>query len=202
MNKKYFIRLMILITLLGMITLPVFSFSDEGTMEAVDALGRRLLIHDDHTWRFAEPDVQNLYWGMSTEHVRMTSGKWLTSLERDVLMDRNASAFNMNNGMLVLTFDNNQLTEAVYLFDEYYADGNLHIQEYKTLVEQFSLMYGEPKENVVEWIGEETEDIGKAFLDGKVSMLSKWETRRSNIGCGLVNADNVFGLIIMYERIE
>ena len=91
---------------------------------------------------------------------------------------------------------------AIYLFDEHHADGDLYIEDYQNLVEHFISSNGEPAEEIVEWVGEETNAIGEAFLDGLVAMATRWETERSNIMCGLANDDEIFGLLAACSDIE
>ncbi len=193
--------ILVSIALLGIITTPGFSFSPEGIMEATDTFGRRILLNDDYSWHYAQPDVSELYWGMSMEQVRMAGNVRYIPVDEATMMAMNVSAFTMN-GMLILGFDNDRLEGAIYLFDEHHFDGEHYIRDYEIMVEYFISLYGQPYDDLVQWVGEETAEIGKAFLDGRVEMAARWETERSIIMCGLANDADLFGLLVVFSDKE
>ncbi len=198
MGKEAVMRSVTMTMLLLCLAVPAaFGQDDPGMVEATDAAGRRVFLFDDRTWEPAPPDLRELYWGMSMEQVRQADSVRFIP-DDDTLISLNARAFGMT-GMMFLEFDQDALVLAGFLFVENYADGEFYIGDYRRLVEHFITRYGEPKEEVVEWRGEETGSLGDAFLRGDVELRTEWETERSHVGCGLVNDDGLFGLLIGYE---
>ena len=193
--------LLVSIVLWGVVTASGFSQYSEGIREATDTFGRRVLLYDDQTWHYAQPDVSELYWGMSMEQVRGAGAVRYLPVDETTIVAMNVPAFTMI-GMQILGFDHDRLAGAIYLFDEHHFDGELYIRDYEQMVEHFITVYGQPQEDLVEWIGEETAEIGKAFLDGRVEMATRWETERSIIMCGLANDAELFGLMVLFSDRE
>jgi hypothetical protein len=191
-------KILVSIVLLGIITASGFSNSPQVVEDAIDTQGRRILLSDDYTWRYDEPDVPNLYWGMSMEQVRKAGHVRFIPVDESTMMAMNVPAFTMN-GMQILGFEDDRLVGVIYLFNEHHADGDLYIADYETLVEQFISEYGQPQEDLFEWVGEESAEVGKAFLDGRVEMATRWETERSMIMCGLANDAELFGLMALFS---
>ena len=194
-------KLLITTVLFGVMLIPGISATNESIMEAIDTLGRRILLYEDHTWQYAQSDVRNLYWGMSKEQVQMVEDVRFLQIDDTSLMAMNANAYDMN-GLLVVVFENDQLAGVMYLFDEHYANGDLYIKDYQSMVQHFISLYGKPHEEKIEWIGKETDALGQAFLDGQVLMGTWWETERSNIFCMLGNDDDLFGLAVLFSDIR
>jgi|GEM_PF-6590853 len=168
--------------------------------EATDAYGRRVFLYEDSTWELAPPDIRELYWGMSMEQVRSAEHVRLFP-DGNTLLGLNASAYGMN-GMMFMEFEQDQLVLLGYLFIENHPDGDQYIEDYRDLVEQFSETYGDPTDEITEWTGRKSDDLGEAFLQGDVEIRTEWKTERSNIGCGLVNDQDLFGLLVGYEYIH
>jgi hypothetical protein len=149
MNRRSIAGRMILtLILFGIFAIQGFASTNGSFTEATDPFGRRILLYEDFTWRYAQPDMSNLYWGMSMDQVDMVEKMRFSKIDDSTLMAMDAQAFDMN-GMLILGFEHNRLVGAIYLFDEHHADGDRYIEDYQNLVDHFISSYGEPTEEIV-----------------------------------------------------
>ena len=104
--------------------------------------------------------------------------------------------------ILMILFENNRLVGIIHFFNNHYVDGDLYIKDYQSTVKHLIPLYGQPQEEMIEWIGEETDALGKAFLEGQVQMGTRWETERSNVSCALMKNDDLFGLAVLISDIN
>jgi len=141
----------------------------------------------------ASTDIRNVRWGMTMAEV--------TAVETEVALTPVAGYPVLAGGTAVAgrkvnlyyKFADSRLSEAFYVFQDTHTDGNLYIDDFKSMRDLLTLKYGPPAEDEMLWernlYRDRKDQWGFAVLCGDLMCCAEWDTPRTRVVLSL-SGDN------------
>lgn len=155
-------------------------------------------------------DLRNVNWGMSLQDVINSEEQTYTYISEDKqqIMYSDVTAGNVNFTYLMYYFDNDALNHAIYYADNTHSSDNLYIEDYNSLKDKLTSLYGTPNPNDVKEIWyddlykDNPNDYGKAVARGDLTMATRWTTDTTIITLFLSGDNYECKLAIQYYDVN
>lgn len=155
-------------------------------------------------------DLRNVNWGMSLQDVINSEEQTYTYISEDKqqIMYSDVTAGNVNFTYLMYYFDNDALNHAIYYADNTHSSDNLYVEDYNSLKDKLTSLYGTPNPNDVKEIWyddlykDNPNDYGKAVARGDLTMATRWTTDTTIITLFLSGDNYECKLAIQYYDVN
>ena len=182
-------------------------------MTAIASNGRKVVLHTNGTWTYAEEkeavdDIGGHFrkarWGLSKEQV-----KGLESAEAEYESDDGLGYAGNIVGLdclILYIFVQNQLVRAKYVIAEKHSNKNDYIDDFKALKRALIKKYGKPESDETYWsqdlFKDEPQRWGLAISVGQMSMYTNWATEETAIILALAGDNAKVKLGIEYTSVK
>lgn len=154
--------------------------------------------------------LRNVNWGMSIQEVIQSEEQDYDYMSGDEsqLVYSNITAGTVKFSYLMYNFDDAALNQAIYYAEDTHTSDNLYVEDYKTLKDKLTSLYGTPNPDDVKEIWyddlykDDPNDYGKAVARGDLTMATRWTTDTSVITLFLSGDNYQCKLAIQYYDIN
>ena len=167
-------------------------------------------VNDETNTSEVSYSLRNVNWGMSIQEVVQSEEQEYDYMSEDEssLLYSDVTAGNVKFSYLKYSFDNVALNQATYYADDTHSSDNLYVEDYKTLKDKLTSLYGTPNPDDVKEIWyddlykDDPNDYGKAVARGDLTMATRWTTDTSIITLFLSGDNYQCKLAIQYYDIN
>lgn len=148
-------------------------------------------------------DFRNVKWGMSLDEVKKAETSELEGGLSDFLSYQNVDAYGLKMA-LYYRFTGGALESGMYMFEPKDKDNAQHLNEYKSIVQSLTGVYGAPDKALEDWKSDTykqtPEKYGYAIGQGQLTYLTTWTHNRTAITAMISGHDDTVTISVSFRN--